>query len=228
VPEVRRAELAKTLEPMLLRPNASASEIQDLCDLAEREHVAAVVVFPVWVPFVRARLDRTDVRVCAAIAYPYGGESEPAKSAGAAQAVRDGAHDIEVVASLPALANGDFQAVRDELAAVARAARSVRAGTLVRGVLESCYLEDRALRLAARVIASAELDGATTSTGVGPEGATVKVVRVLREELPGGSLIKAAGGIGSAVDARQMLDAGATRLGTTAAGRVLDDLRAER
>ncbi len=125
---MRPGELAKALEPTLLRPNALASEIDDLAALAEREHVAAVVVFPCWVTYVRAKLDGSDVRVCAAIAHPYGGESEAAKIAGATEAVRDGAHDIEVVASLAALANGDFQAVRDELAAIARAVRSVRGG----------------------------------------------------------------------------------------------------
>jgi deoxyribose-phosphate aldolase len=225
---VRPGELAKTLEPTLLRPNALVSEIDELCALAEREHVACVVVFPVWVSYARARLDGTDVRVCAAIAHPYGGESEAAKAAAVAEAVRDGAHDVEVVASLPALANGDFQAVRDELAQVARAARGVRGGALVRAVLETCYLEDRALRLAARVVASAAIDGATTSTGVGPEGATEHVVRVLREELPGGYMVKASGGIGSVEDARLMIDAGASRLGTTVAGRLLDELRASR
>jgi deoxyribose-phosphate aldolase len=225
---VRAGELAKALEPTLLRPNALASELDDLGVFAEREHVACVVVFPCWVTYMRTRLDRTDVRVCAAIAYPYGGENEAAKVAGAAQAVRDGAHDVEVVASLAALANGDFQAVRDELANVARAARSVRAGTIVRAVLESCYMEDRALRLAARVIASAGLDGATTSTGVGPEGATEHTVRVLREELPPGCMVKASGGILSVADARLMMEAGASRLGTTVAERLLDELRASR
>ncbi|MDX6578554.1 MAG: deoxyribose-phosphate aldolase [Gaiellales bacterium] len=225
---MRPGELAKTLEPTLLRPNALVSEIDELCALAEREHVACVVVFPVWVSYARARLDGSDVRVCAAIAHPYGGESEAAKAAAAAEAVRDGAHDVEVVASLPALANGDFQAVRDELAHVARAARGVRGGALVRAVLETCYLEDRALRLAGRVVASAGVDGATTSTGVGPEGATEHVVRVLREELPAGCMVKATGGIGSVEDARLMIEAGASRLGTTVAGRLLDELRASR
>jgi deoxyribose-phosphate aldolase len=225
---MRPGELAKTLEPTLLRPNALNVDMDELCALAEREHVAAVVVFPAWVAYARERLAGTDIRVCAAIAHPYGAESEAAKSAGAVQAVRDGAHDVEVVASLPALANGDFQAARDELAVVARAARGVRSGTIVRGVIESSYLEDRALRLAARVIGSAGLDGATTSTGVGPEGATVRVVRVMREELPPGTMVKAAGGILSVDEARQMLEAGATRLGTTVAGRILDELRAER
>jgi deoxyribose-phosphate aldolase len=225
---VRPGELAKALEPTLLRPNALASELEDLGVFAEREHVAAVVVFPCWVTYMRSRLDGGDVRVCAAIAHPYGGESEAAKVAGAEQAVRDGAHDIEVVASLAALANGDFQAVRDELQNVARAARAVRGGVLVRAVLESCYLEDRALRLAARVVASAGLDGATTSTGVGPEGATEHAVRVLREELPQSCMVKATGGILSIADARSMIEAGASRLGTTVAGRLLDELRGSR
>jgi deoxyribose-phosphate aldolase len=225
---MRPGELAKALEPTLLRPNALASEIDDLAALAEREHVAAVVVFPCWVTYVRSKLDGSDVRVCAAIAHPYGGESEAAKIAGATEAVRDGAHDIEVVASLPALANGDFQAVRDELASIARAVRAVRGGVLVRAVLESCYLEDRALRLAGRVVANAGLDGATTSTGVGPEGATEHAVRVLREELPASCMVKAAGGILSVADARLMTEAGASRLGTTVAGRLLDELRASR
>ncbi len=104
----------------------------------------------------------------------------------------------------------------------------MRGGVLVRAVLESCYLEDRALRLAGRVVASAGLDGATTSTGVGPEGATEHAVRVLREELPPSCMVKAAGGILSVEDARLMIEAGASRLGTNVAGRLLDELRASR
>ena len=223
---MRSGELAKALEPTLLRPNALVSEIDELCTLAEREHVPCVVVFPCWVSYARARLDGTDVRVCAAIAHPYGGESEAAKAAGAAEAVRDGAHDVEVVASLAALANGDFQAVRDELASVARAARSVRGGALVRAVLESCYLEDRALRLAGarrRQRGPGRRDDLDRCRARGSHRA--RRCACCARSFPAGCMVKAAGGIGTVEDARLMIEAGASRLGTTAPGGLLDELR---
>src|ERR1700710_2202355 len=109
---MRSGELAKALEPTLLRPNALVSEIDELCTLAEREHVACVVVFPVWVSYARSRLEGTDVRVCAvgvsparpgggrpaarvrpATAHRDGGGGGAGRPAGAAEAGRDGAHD---------------------------------------------------------------------------------------------------------------------------------------
>ncbi len=127
-----RIDIAKALEATLLRVTARGTDIDALCDGAAAEHCAAVVVFPVWVARAKARLAGRDVRVCAAISYPFGAETVPAKLAAVEQAIRDGADEVEVVAALPALVAGDHAAARDELAAVSRLASLRRAAAAAR------------------------------------------------------------------------------------------------
>jgi deoxyribose-phosphate aldolase len=221
----RTADVAKTLEATLLRPTARTEELDALCEQAARDHCAAVVVFPAHVSHVHARLTGSDVRVVAAIAFPYGADATRTKIAGVEQAIRDGADEVEVVASLPALALRDFGAVRDELAIVTRAARLAAGarGVLVKATVETCYLDEGALGQAARAVEAAGCDFVVTSTGVGPEGATERGVAVLRHTLGRGVAIKAAGGILSLADAESMLAAGAARLGTTAAAAIVEE-----
>src|SRR5262245_12788290 len=101
-----RIDIAKALESTLLRATARASDIDALCDAASGEHCAAVVVLPVWVARAHERLAGRDVRVCAAISYPFGAETGHAKLAAVEQAIRDGADEVEVVAALHALVAG--------------------------------------------------------------------------------------------------------------------------
>ena len=185
------------------------------------------MVLPPLVGMARARLGRGPVRVVAAIGLPFGAEGAQATAAACAQAVGEGADTLDVVASLPLLANGDFPAARNELAAaVAAAGGAAPAGRhiVVRAVIEACYLEPAAWRLAARMAASAGCDGVVCATGLGPEGATPAAIDALRSELPVGSVVKAQGGIRSLADARRALDAGADLLGVADPASLLDEL----
>src|SRR3954449_9957095 len=134
------AELAKALEATLLRPTARAADIQALCTAATADHLAGVVVFPAWVSAARTWLAGSDARVTAVVAYPYGAESTRTKATAADQAVRDGADEIEVVASTPALAAGDMDGARDELGAIVRTVR-LRASAAGRTVLVKAVIE---------------------------------------------------------------------------------------
>jgi deoxyribose-phosphate aldolase len=224
-------ELAKTLEAVLLRPTTRADEIVAACAAAVQQHYAAVLVLPCWVAYARARLGRGDVRVAAAISFPFGADSAAVKRAAALEAVRDGADEIEVVAALPALANGDFHAARDELAAIVSAVRAqAQTGheVLVKAIIETCYLGEREKRLAAKLIEMAGCDMAVTSTGVGPEGATSEDVALLRDALPAHVGIKAQGGVVVYADAQRLIDAGASRLGARDPAAILDEARAPR
>ena len=216
----RDGDLAKTFEATLLRPVARAADIDALCAAASDGHYAGVVVFPCWVSRARARLTGTDVRITAAIAFPYGGEAARTKAIAADLAVAQGADEVEVVALLPALASGDLLPVRDELAAIVRAVRLRSRDTgrdvLVKAIVETCYLDEAGKRLAAEAVESAGCDAIVTSTGVGPEGATEHDVSLLRGALPAHVGVKAAGGILSLADARLLLAAGASRLGAPA------------
>jgi deoxyribose-phosphate aldolase len=131
-----------------------------------------------------------------------------------------------VVVSLPLLANGDYPAARDELAgAVAAAADAAPEGrhVAVRAVIETCYLEPPAWRLAARLAQAAGCDGVVCATGLGPDGATPAAIAALRAELSGG-LVKAQGGIRVLADAQRALDAGADLLGVADPASLLAEL----
>ena len=225
----RPQELAKTLESTLLRPSAARDDLDALGDEAAALHLAAVAVLPVHVAAAAARLRGSDVKVVALVSFPFGADTPAVKAAAADAAAADGADDVEVMMALSAFMTGDLNAVRDELAAIVRAARlrtasSGRRATAVRAVLETAYLDDRRIRLAARVAKAAGVDGVVTSTGLAPKSASPLDVELLRDEL-GGLAVKAAGGIRSLRDAHDLLAAGATRLGTTTAAALLQQAR---
>jgi deoxyribose-phosphate aldolase len=209
-------DLARSLEATLLRPVALVSEVAEFAARALGLSCSAVVVLPPLVAVARAQVGRGPVRVVASVGLPYGAEGARATAAACAQAVADGADVIDVVVSLPLLANGDFPGARDELAAaVAAAAGAAPEGrhTIVRAVIETCYLEPPAWRLAARVAVAAGCDGVVCATGLGPEGATPAAIEALRAELPAGSAVKAQGRFHGLADVERARDAGADLVG---------------
>ena len=156
------------------------------------------------------------MHVVAAVGLPFGAEGAKATAAACAQAVADGADVLDVVASLPLLANGDFPAARDELAgAVAAAAGAAPAGRhiVVRAVIETCYLEPAAWRLAARLVVSAGCDGVVCATGLGPEGAHPPPSARCGPSCPRAAWSRLRAASGSLADAQRALDAGADLLG---------------
>jgi deoxyribose-phosphate aldolase len=221
------AEFARSLEATLVRPAALVADVAQFTQRASELNCAAVVVLPPLVAVVRGQLGRGPQRVVAAVGLPFGAEGERGAAATCAQAVADGADGLDVVASLPLLANGDFPAVRDELAAaVAAAASAAPQGrhVIVRAVLETCYLEPQAWRMAARLASAAGCDGVVCATGLGPEGATPAAIAALRAEMPVGSAVKAQGGIRSLADAERALEAGADLLGVLDPAALLAEL----
>jgi deoxyribose-phosphate aldolase len=220
-------ELARSLEATLVRPAALAAAVEELAARALELSCGAIVVLPPLVATARAGIGRGPAHVVAAVGLPFGADGAKALAATSAQAVADGADVLDVVASLPLLANGDFPGARDELAgAVAAAAAAAPAGRqiVVRAVIETCYLEPAAWRLAARLAASAGCDGIVCATGLGPEGATPAAIAALRAELPAGSVVKAQGGIRSLADAQRALEAGADLLGVADPASLLAEL----
>jgi deoxyribose-phosphate aldolase len=220
-------ELARSLEATLVRPTATVADVVSLAASARELACGAVVVLPPLVATARAEVGRGPVRVVAAVGLPFGAEGAAATAASCGQAVADGADVLDVVVSLPLLANGDFPAARDELAgAVAAAAGAAAEGRhiAVRAVIETCYLEPAAWRLAARLARAAGCDGVVCATGLGPEGATPAAIAALRAELAAGDAVKAQGGIRALADAQRALGAGADVLGVADPAGLLAEL----
>ena len=220
-------ELARSLEATLVRPTATVADVGQLAASARELGCGAVVVLPPLVATARAQVARGPLRVVAAVGLPFGAEGAAATAASCRQAVADGADVLDVVVSLPLLANGDFPAARDELAgAVAAAAAGAAQGRhiAVRAVIETCYLEPAAWRLAARLAEAAGCDGVVCATGLGPEGATPAAIAALRAELPADCVVKAQGGIRVLADAQRALAAGADLLGVADPSGLLAEL----
>lgn len=217
---LRIEELAKTIDHTHLSPNATRAEIERTCDEATKHHFASVCIFPFYVPLASTLLKTQDVKVCTVVSFPFGADTSVTKVRAAENAVESGADEVEFVINIGAMLSGNFRLVRDEIASVVRAVRmkSVNVGkglVLVKVILETCYLDKKLKRLACKMIEDGGADFVKTSTGFGPEGATVEDVELLRDELSENLGVKASGGIQTAADAEAMINAGAARLGTS-------------
>jgi len=226
----RQTELAKALELSLLRANATPAELDAACDEARERHLAALCVLPVHVAEAARALAGTDVKVVALVSFPFGADVPAVKRLAAESALDDGADDVEVVFALQTFLAGDVNAVRDELGAIARMIqlRSLTGGRrppLLRAVVETSYLDDRRIRLAARVVRAAGVDMVVTSTGLGPKTASPLDVELLREELGAETPIKTAGGVRTAQEVADLVAAGAQRVGVANVGTILDPVR---
>jgi deoxyribose-phosphate aldolase len=219
-------ELAKTIDHTLLRPDATAKDVTRLCREARKYHFATVCVFPYFVPMAADLLRDCDVKVCAVIGFPYGAESRRGKVIAAETAVTQGADELDVVMNMPAMLSGEFVYVRDELTSVVRAVRmkSVNSGrglTIVKIIIEACYLSNKMKKLACKIVEDSGADFAKTSTGVGPGGATIADVELLRDCLSERVAVKASGGIRTFDEVERMINAGAARIGTSAGVEIM-------
>jgi deoxyribose-phosphate aldolase len=218
---VQPEQIAKSIDHTLLRAEATAADVETLCREAASYHFAAVCVFPHYVPMCASLLKGTDVKTCTVISFPYGADTQRVKALAADEAVRGGADELDVVMNISAFLSGEFGLVRDELAAVVRSARMrgvnlARGQVIVKAIIETCYLDEKLKRLACKVCEQAGVDFVKTSTGVGPHGATVKDIELLRDCLDAHIGVKASGGIRTAADLERMIGAGAVRVGTSA------------
>lgn len=224
-------ELAKTIDHTLLRAEATSTDVEALCREAAQYHFATVCLFPHYVSMAASLLKGTDVKTCTVISFPYGADTPRIKALAADEAVRRGADEVDVVINVSALLSGELGLVRDELAEIVRAVRvravnTGRGHVIVKAIIETCYLHDRFKRLACHICEQAGVDFVKTSTGVGPQGATVEDVELLRDCLDASIGVKASGGIRTAADAERMIGAGAIRLGTSAGASIMKELLA--
>ena len=207
-------DLAGFIDHTLLRPDATASEIDKMCDEAREYGFASVCVNPVWIKRVAQNLKGSEVVACAVVGFPFGASMPEIKAMEARRAIRDGAREIDMVINVGALKSGDYALVERDVAGVAEAARE--AGAVCKVILETAMLTDEEKVIGSRLAVRAKADFVKTSTGFGGGGATVYDVALMREAVGPGVGVKASGGIRSASDVRQMIAAGATRIGASA------------
>lgn len=210
--------LAPLMDHTLLAPEATPDQVRELCREATALGAAAVCVSPGRLPLDPAWLG-PGVAVCTVIGFPSGAHRAEAKAAEAAQAVADGADEVDMVIDLGALKSGDVAATQAEIAAV-RAA--VGAEVVLKVIIESAVLDDDEIVAACRAAEVAGADFVKTSTGFHPAGgASVAAVSLMAATVGTRLGVKASGGIRDAATAQAMVAAGATRLGTSRSAAIV-------
>lgn len=215
-------ELAQCIDHTLLKPDAPESALVRLCAEAQEFGFISVCVQPCWARLATRQMEGSPVLVGTVVGFPHGANTISARTFEAKQALRDGAHELDMVVNIGAIKSGAWQTVTWDIEAVVREAQA--AGAEVKVILECAYLTDEEKRAAAEIVADSGAGFVKTSTGFGPHGATIEDVRLLRETVGDRCGVKAAGGIRDLTSALAMLEAGANRLGTSAGIAILQAL----
>jgi len=199
-----------------LSPDASTDDIVRLCEEAKEHHFAAVCVNPVWVKTAAQQLKGSDVAVCSVVGFPSGAHKSEVKVAEAQLALDEGADELDTVINIAALKAADHEGVRADIEPLAQLAHEN--GAILKVILEVALLSDEEIERASRWAAEFGADYIKTSTGMlkgENSGATVAAVELMRDSVDPQIGIKAAGGIRDRATAEAMIEAGATRLGTS-------------
>ncbi|MCU0770268.1 MAG: deoxyribose-phosphate aldolase [Verrucomicrobia bacterium] len=204
-------DIASFIEHTLLRPDATARDIETLCAEARQHRFRAVCVNGCWVPWARHHLDDTDIKVVSTVGFPLGAMDADAKRFEAEAAIDAGAQEIDMVLNIGRLKDGDTQYVLRELRDVVEAADE----RPVKVILEACLLTREEKLRACGWILDSGAKFVKTSTGFSRAGATVEDVQLLRGAVGDKFGVKASGGIRDTPTALAMIEAGANRIGTS-------------
>lgn len=202
------------IDHTILKPTCLVADIQKLCEEAKQYQFAAVCVPPNFIKLAKELVQGSVVQVATVIGFPFGYSATEAKIAEIILAMVDGADELDVVANISAIKNGDWMAIADEINHIMPIIRSK--GKKIKVIIESGVLTDEEIIKCCDIYGIAGIDYLKTSTGYAEKGASVEAVQLFRKHLPEAIHIKASGGIRDYATAKQMIDAGATRIGCSA------------
>ena len=208
-------ELAGLIDHTLLKPEATATDIKELCREAVTYGFKAVCLNPCYVPLAQQELNGAPVLICSVIGFPLGADTTKTKITAALEALSAGAVELDVVMNIGFFKSGLYRETTEDLRLFVQAAKEANPKVLVKVILENCLLTDQEKETACNLAVEAGADFVKTSTGFSLSGATVADVKLMRQTVGPHIGIKAAGGIRTLPDALSMLEAGATRLGAS-------------
>ncbi|NWG27687.1 MAG: deoxyribose-phosphate aldolase [Ignavibacteriaceae bacterium] len=217
--------IASKIDHTLLKPDATPSEITELCEEARKYHFASVCINPCYVSLCSSLLKGTEVRVCTVIGFPLGATTTEVKKFETEQAVQNGANEIDMVINVGKLKAGDYNYVENDIQQVVRTAKSN--GALVKVIIETALLTDEEKVKACLICKKSGADFVKTSTGFSKGGANVGDVALMKYVVGSSIGVKAAGGIRSKEDAEAMIASGADRIGASASVKIVTGEKSE-
>lgn len=213
--------IAAYIDHTILKPTTLLADVEKICAEARQYHFAAVCVPPPFVKKALIFLEGTAVKVGTVIGFPFGYSAIEAKVAETILAIIDGAQELDLVVNISAIKNNDWQFLASELNAILPIVRSKN--KVIKIIIESGVLTDEEIIKCCDLYGAAGVDFMKTSTGYAEKGATVEAVQLLRKHLADNIQIKASGGIKSYTFAKQLIDAGATRLGSSSSIQIVNE-----
>ena len=203
--------LNKYIDHTVLKADTHKAKVQQIIDEAIQYDFMSVCINPTWVSFAAEKLAATDVKVCTVIGFPLGANTSTVKAFEAAEAIKNGADEVDMVINISAAKDGDWDLVESDIQAVVDASKDVT----TKVIIETSLLTDEEKVKACQAAVRAGADFVKTSTGFSTAGATVADIALMRQTVGPDLGVKASGGVRSIADAQAMIEAGATRLGTS-------------
>ena len=204
-------EYNRMIDHTLLAPDARKEQIEKLCKEAVENHFASVCVNPGYVPLAASLLKGTDVKVCTVIGFPLGATSKRSKEEETRIAIEQGAQELDMVINIGRLKDGDDDYVRDEI----KSLKEICGPLTLKVIIETCLLTDEEKVRACLLSKEAGADFVKTSTGFSKGGATVEDIALMRKTVGPLMGVKASGGVRTKEDMVKLVEAGATRIGTS-------------
>ena len=214
-------KINKYIDHTALKPETTLTQIEKLCAEAKEYEFFSVCVNSYYVRKAAQLLAGSSTKVCTVVGFPLGASTMETKRFEAMKAVAEGAREIDMVMNISAVKSQDWQYVLDDMSSLAQVCH--QQGALLKVILETCLLTESEKKMACELAVKAKVDFVKTSTGFSTGGATVEDVKLMRS-LVGPMGVKASGGIRDLEAAMKMIEAGATRLGTSASVEIVKGL----
>lgn len=200
------------IDHTILKPDATKAMVQKIIDEAIEYQFASVCVNPCYVAYCASQLQDSDVKVCTVIGFPLGASTSATKAFETSEAIKNGADEVDMVINIGALKDGNQDLVFNDIQAVVKAAQ----GKTVKVIIETCLLNDEEIITACKLAKKAQANFVKTSTGFSSGGAKAKDVALMKATVKDELEVKASGGIKTKADLQAMVEAGASRIGTSA------------
>lgn len=207
------------IDHTVLLADTTKSQIEKLCEEARKYNFASVCVNTYWAQTCSNLLQGSNVKVCCVVGFPLGACTTATKAFETTQAIENGASEIDMVLNIGALKDKDYVTVVEDIKAVVLAAK----GNIVKVILENCLLTKEEIKKACELCVEAKAHFVKTSTGFNRSGATIEDVKLMSQTVNGQALVKAAGGVRTPQDLKEMIEAGANRIGTSSGVKLVNN-----
>ncbi|MCH5291032.1 MAG: deoxyribose-phosphate aldolase [Treponema sp.] len=226
-----KKKFAAMIDQTLLRPDVTEAEVEVFCKQASELHFASVCINPLFVPLAHSILASSKVKVCTVVDFPLGAGGLTAKSYGATASIAVGADEVDIMIDLSLVKAHKWRQLRTQLNHIIKSVRKSsehridaesREPAIAKLILETSALSDEEIVESCKCAKRVGFDFVKTSTGFGSGGATVHAVRLMRQTVGTDMGVKASGGIRSIKDALALIEAGASRIGTSSGEKLLE------